>query len=198
VFYCSFVVVIATCVFVFFERNPYDARMTRPTTNEAAEYYWGYINQIQDDDILSKLKTQLEEMKSFLDGISDEKSLSTYEPGKWSIREVMNHVNDGERVFFYRAFWFARGFTDALPGFDQDICVAAASANDIPWNTLKDEFENVRLSTISFFESLPAEAWSKTGVASDCIFTVNAVAYIIAGHVAHHRNVLVERYLGSN
>jgi hypothetical protein len=181
--------------FVFFDSNLYDADMTRPTTNEAAEYYWGYINQIQDDNIISVLKRQLEEMKEFLDGISDEKSLASYAPDKWSIRELINHVNDGERVFFYRAFWFARGFTDALPGFDQDICADAASANDVPWNKLKEEFAIVRLSTLSFFESLPAEAWSKTGVASDCTFTVNALAYIIAGHVAHHRNVLVERYL---
>jgi len=169
--------------------------MTRPTTNEAAEYYWGYINQIQDDDIVSKLRAQLDEMKSFLDGISDEQSLSRYAPDKWSIRQVLNHINDGERVFLHRAFWFARGFPDAMPSFDQDICVSAANANDTPWGKLKEEFANVRLSTLSFFETLPAEAWSKTGIASGYPFTVNALAYIIGGHVAHHMNVLSERYL---
>src|SRR6185295_14940617 len=135
--------------------------MTLPTTNEAAEYYWGYINLIQDDDIVSALKRQLEEMKSFLDGISEEQSLSRYAPDKWSIREVLNHVNDGERVFLHRAFWFARGFTDALPSFDQDICVEAAAANDVSWEKLKEEFANIRLSTLSFVESLPAQAWQK-------------------------------------
>jgi hypothetical protein len=169
--------------------------MTRPAPNEAAEYYHGYINLIQDDDIVSVFRSQLEQTKSFLNDISDEQSLSRYAPDKWSIRELINHVNDGERVFLHRAFWFARGFTDALPSFDQDICVEAAAANNIAWSDLKDEFVNVRLSTLSFFESLPAEAWLRTGTASGYPFTVNALAYIIAGHVAHHRNVLVERYL---
>jgi uncharacterized damage-inducible protein DinB len=169
--------------------------MTRPTSNESAEYYYGYINLIQDDDIISVLKSQLEQTSALLNDISDEKSLSRYAPDKWSIREVVNHVNDGERVFLHRAFWFARGFKDALPSFDQDTCVEAAVANNIAWNSLKDEFANVRLSTLSFFESLPAEAWSRTGTASGYPFTVNALAYIIAGHVAHHRNVLAERYL---
>ena len=181
--------------FCFYFSNLYDARMTRPSTNEAAEYYWGYINQIQDDDIVSKLRSQLEEMKSFLDGISDEQSLSKYASDKWSIREVVNHINDGERVFLHRAFWFARGFTEPMPSFDQDICVSAAHADDIAWNKLKEEFVNVRLSTLSFFETLPTEGWSKTGIASGYPFTVNALAYIIGGHVAHHRNVLTERYL---
>jgi hypothetical protein len=169
--------------------------MTRPTTNEAAEAYWGYINQIQDDDILSTLKSQLGEFKLFLDGISDEKSLTRYAPGKWSIREVVNHINDGERVFLHRALWFARGFTDAMPSFDQDICVSAAKADDTPWSKLKEEFANVRLSTLSFFETLPAEAWTKIGTASGYPVTVNALAYIIGGHLAHHRIVLTEKYL---
>ena len=169
--------------------------MTRPNTNEAAEYYWGYINQIQDDDIVSKLRSQLDEMKAFLDGISDEKSLSRYAPEKWSIRELINHVNDAERVFLHRAFWFARGFTDAMPSFDQDICVKAAAADRIPWSKLKEEFVNVRLATLSLLETLPTEAWSRTGTASGYQITVNALAYIIGGHVAHHKNVLVERYL---
>ena len=181
--------------FCFSRRNLYDAHMTRPTSNEAAEYYWGYINLIQDDDIVSALRKQLEEMKLFLDGISEEKSLSRYAPDKWSIRELINHVNDGERVFLHRAFWFARGFTDALPSFDQDICVEAAAADDMSWDKLKVEFANVRLSTLSLVESLPAQAWTKVGTASGYPFTVNALVYIIAGHVAHHKNVLSERYL---
>jgi len=169
--------------------------MTRPQENEAASYYSGYINLIQTDDIVPTLKSQLEETKSFLAGISDEQSLKSYAPDKWTIRQVVNHVNDGERVFAHRALWFARGFDDALPSFDQDICVAGASANEMSWAGLKDEFNNVRLATISFFENLSPEAWARTGIASDNLFTVNALAYIIAGHVAHHRNVLEERYL---
>jgi len=171
--------------------------MTRPKADEAASYYSRYIDLVSEDDILNKLKSQLEETKSFLENISDEKSLESYEPGKWTIRQVVNHVNDAERVFTSRAFWFARGFPDALPSFDQDVCVEGAEANDVPWVNLKEEFSNVRRATISFFENLPSQAWSRTGVASGYPFSVNALAYIIAGHVTHHQNVIVDRYLHS-
>jgi DinB family protein len=169
--------------------------MTRPQPTEAAPYYSKYIDLVTSDEIVPEFESQLDEMVQFLQGISEEKSLHSYEPGKWTIREVLNHVNDGERVFLYRAFWFARGYQDALPSFDQDVAVQTALANNTSWADLVEEFRNVRLSTISFFKSLPEEAWSKTGVASDYPFTVRSLAYIIAGHVAHHRNVLVERYL---
>ena len=169
--------------------------MTRPQTTEAAPYYFKYIDLITSDEIVPAIESQMDETVQFLHGISEEQSLYAYEPGKWTIREVLNHVNDGERVFLYRAFWFARGYHDALPSFDQDQAVVTAQANNTSWADLVEEFRNVRLSTISFFKSLPEEAWSKTGVASDNPFTVRSLAYIIAGHVAHHRNVLTERYL---
>jgi len=169
--------------------------MTRPLPTEAAPYYSRYIDLITSDEIVPAMESQMDETLQFLRGISEEQSRHSYESGKWTIREVLNHVNDGERVFVYRAFWFARGYQDALPSFDQDQAVQSAHANNTSWADLVEEFRNVRLSTISFFKSLPEEAWSKTGVASDCLFTVRSLAYIIAGHVAHHRNVLAERYL---
>ena len=169
--------------------------MTRPQSSETGEYYFRYINLIQGEDILATLKSQLSETEAFLSGVSDEESLHRYEPGKWTIREVLSHVNDTERVFVNRALWFARGFGDALPGFDQNISVAGASANGVPWNGLTGEFSNVRKATISFFENLPADAWMRNGIASDNPFTVNALAYIIAGHVDHHCKVISERYL---
>jgi uncharacterized damage-inducible protein DinB len=169
--------------------------MPHPQPNEAAPYYSKYIDLIPGDDILGRLTSQLQDVNAFLATISDEQSLHSYSPGKWTIRQVVNHVNDGERVFLGRALWFARGFQDALPSFDQDICVAAAGANEMSWSGLREEFEYVRKSTISFFQNLSADAWMRRGVASDNPFTVNALAYIIAGHVAHHRNVLAERYL---
>jgi uncharacterized damage-inducible protein DinB len=141
------------------------------------------------------MENQMDEMLQFLNGISEEQSLYSYAPGKWTIREVLNHVNDGERVFTGRAFWFARGFTDALPSFEQDIAVQTAHANNTSWADLVEEFKYVRLSTISFFKSMPEEAWDKTGVASDNPVTVRALAYIIAGHVTHHMGVLREKYL---
>lgn len=169
--------------------------MTRPKPTEAADYYSKYIDLITSDDIVPAIENQLGEMLQFLSGISEEQSLHSYEPGKWTIREVLNHVNDGERLFSGRAFWFARGFNDALPSFEQDVAVQFAQANNTPWADLVEEFKHLRLGTIYLLKSLPEEAWDRTGVASDNPVSVRACAYIIAGHVAHHRNVLQEKYL---
>jgi len=168
--------------------------MTRPQTTEAAPYYFKYIDLITSDDIVPAIQSQMGETVRFLEGVSEEKSLETYAPGKWTIREVLNHVNDGERLFLSRAFWFARGFQDPLPSFDQDLAVQVAQANQTSWSQLVEEFKTVRSATISFFNNLPVEAWSRTGVASDNPVSVRALAYIIAGHLAHHTNVLKEKY----
>jgi hypothetical protein len=169
--------------------------MTHPQANEAASDYFGYIDLARSENIVSFLDHQLGEAMSFLEGISEERSQHRYAPDKWSVKQVLNHVNDGERLFLGRALWFGRGFTDPLPGFDQEIGVAGANADDTAWSDLVEEFRTVRLGTLSFFRNLPDEAWYRTGVASDNPFTVNALAHIIGGHVAHHLNVLKERYL---
>jgi uncharacterized damage-inducible protein DinB len=168
--------------------------MTRPQTTEAAPYYFRYIDLVTGEDIVPTIHAQMDETVRFLEGISEEQSRETYAPGKWTIREVLNHVNDGERLFLSRAFWFARGFQDPLPSFDQDLAVQTAQANQTSWGELVEEFKTVRSATISFFDSLPADAWSRSGVASDNPVSVRALAYIIAGHVAHHTNVLREKY----
>jgi len=172
--------------------------MTRPQSTEAADYYFKYIDLIQSEDIVPTFQEQMGQTLQFLEGISEEQSLHSYAPGKWTIREVLSHVNDGELVFLGRAFWFARGFQDPLPSFDQDIAVQHAHANETSWAELVEEFKNVRSATISFFRNMPPEGWSRTGVASDNPVTVRALAYIIAGHVAHHTNVLRERYLAAD
>ena len=169
--------------------------MTQPQANEAADYYFRYIDLARTDDIVSFLDDQFKQTMPFLESISEEQSTHRYAPGKWSLRELLNHVNDGERIFLGRALWFARGFTDPLPSFEQEIAVANAKANDTSWADLVDEFRTVRLGTLSFFRNLHAEAWLRTGVASDNPVSVNAIAYIIGGHVTHHINVLKERYL---
>jgi hypothetical protein len=104
-------------------------------------------------------------------------------------------MNDCERVFVFRAFWFARGFSDPLPSYDQEVCVAAARANQVSWASHIEEFRELRLASLSFFRNLPAEAWERTGIASDNSFTVRALAYILAGHVTHHTAVIRDRYL---
>ncbi len=167
----------------------------RPLSDEAAPYYFKYINQVKDEDVLSVLERQLNETAEFFSGISEEKSLHRYAPGKWSIRQVLNHINDAERVFAMRALWFARGFDTPLPSFEQDIAATSAQADQVPWAAHVEEFRHVRRASIALFRNLPAEAWGKTGIASDNVFSVRALAYIIAGHVPHHVAVLRERYL---
>ena len=166
-----------------------------PDRTEAAPYYFTYIDLIHSADILAVLATQLDETLPFLRGISEEHSLHAYAPGKWTIRQVLSHINDTERVFQCRAFWFARGFDSPLPSFDQNTCAAAARANDLSWATHIDEFRTVRSATLSFFQNLPAEAWMRSGVASDNPFSVRALAYMAAGHLVHHTAILQERYL---
>src|SRR5438128_5963415 len=166
----------------------------RPGSNEAATYYFRYIDRIPSEDILGVLETQRKETLSFFAGISEEKSLHRYGPDKWSIRQVVNHVNDCERLFVSRAFWFARGFETPLPSFDQDVSAAGARTNEISWTDHIEEFRSVRLAPVALFRNLPDEAWCRTGIASGSPFTVRALAYIAAGHVAHHRAVLQERY----
>ena len=166
-----------------------------PERTEAAPYYFRYIDRISSADILGVLETQLGEMLAVFSGVSEERSLHRYSPEKWTIRQVINHVNDCERVFVSRAFWFARGFDSPLPSFEQDTAAAAAHANEVSWDAHVQEFRVVRLATLAFFRNLPDGAWSRSGVASGNPFTVRALAYIIAGHVAHHGAILQERYL---
>jgi DinB family protein len=167
----------------------------RPSPNEAAPYYFKYIDRVTDRNILPALETQLQETMPFLGGISEEKSLHRYATDKWSIRELWNHVNDAERVFVYRALWFARGFETPLPSFEQEMAVRTGKADDFPWAGHVEEFRQIRRATIAFFRNLPEEAWMRSGVASEMPFTVRALAYLVAGHAAHHMAVLREKYL---
>jgi len=174
-------------------------RMTGlPERNEAAPYYFTYIDLVTDPDIVSVLEKQVEPTAAFLRGISEEKSLYRYAPDKWSIRQAWSHVNDAERIFVSRALWFARGFESPLPSFDQDVAVGTAQADAIAWARHIDEYRQIRAATVSFFRNLPAEAWKRTGVASGNPFTVRALAYIVAGHTEHHLGILRERYVGKS
>ena len=167
----------------------------RPKEDEAAPYYFTYINQVTGDDAAGIVEDQLGESLSLFGGISEEQSLYRYAPDKWSIRQVLNHITDTERAFAFRALWFARGFEAPLPSYDQNIASAGANADHVEWGAHVEEFHRVRLSTISLFRNMPADAWTRRGVASDNPFTVRAVAFLIAGHVTHHVSILRQRYL---
>jgi hypothetical protein len=167
----------------------------RPEPGEAAPYYAKYTDLVPGDDVISVLETQLAEMSSLLNGISSDDSLRRYAPGKWSIREVVKHVSDTERVFQYRALWIGRGGEGPLPRQDQDTANRAARADENSWPELVDEFRSVRLATLSLFRTMPADAWLRRGTVSENPVTVRALAYIAAGHAAHHVAVVRERYL---
>jgi hypothetical protein len=167
----------------------------RPEPAEAAPYYFTYIDKVPGGDVLRVLAAQLDEIPAFLSGISEEKSLYRYAPDKWSLRELLGHLNDAERTFVFRALWFARGFDTPLPSFEEKEAVAAAAADQVPWARHVEEFRAVRLATLAFFHNLPAAAWKRRGIASGNPFTVRALAYIVAGHTVHHTAVIRERYL---
>ena len=141
------------------------------------------------------IAAQGDESAKFFSTISEEKSLHRYAPGKWSIRETLNHVNDVERLFLFRAFWFARSFESPLPSFDEKASAASAKADERSWEDHVAEFRAVRDATLTFLRNLPEEAWSRGGIASDNFFSVRAIAYVLAGHLLHHTAILRERYL---
>ena len=167
----------------------------RPAADECPEYYFTYIKQVPDGDIRQYLESQAAEAAAAFGAISDQQSLHRYTEGKWSIREVLAHVNDCERLFTFRALWFARGVPGGLPSFDQDVANANAGADARPWKDHLDEVRNIRASTISLVRGLPDGAWSSTGQASGYSFSVRSLTWMTAGHVAHHLRLLRERYL---
>jgi len=167
-----------------------------PDRTEAAEYYYTYIDQVpRDGDIRKILEAQLDDTLAFFAGVSDEKSLHRYAPDKWSVREVLAHINDTERVFAFRAFWFGRAFDTPLPSFDQEIASSAALADARTLRSHMDEFRAIRGATVQLFNHMPDDAWSRRGIASGNPFTVRALAYMSAGHLMHHLKILRERYL---
>ena len=168
---------------------------TRPDRTEASAYYFKYIDQVGEGDICRILEAQLAEALTFLRGIPDARSGHRYATDKWTIREVVGHMNDTERLFVFRAFWFARGFADPLPSFDQQAAAAASGADARSWASHVEEFGAVRAATLAFFQNLPGEAWTRRGIASDNPFTVRALAYLTAGHATHHMDILRRQYL---
>ena len=168
----------------------------RPEAPEAASYFWKYIDEVEGDDPIAALEQQLGESAALFEGISEERSMFRYAPEKWSMRQALNHVTDVERSFTFRALWFGRGFTGALESFDDKIAAAGAQADRVSWAAHVEEFRVVRLATISLFRNMPEEAWPRTGVASGSVISVRALAFLTAGHAAHHMEILRERYLG--
>lgn len=170
------------------------AGLTRPASGEFAEFYAGYVAGVPDGDLIEILRRQGSEVASQLRGVSDERSNFRYEPGKWSIREVVAHMSDAERVFSYRALTFARGDTTPLPSFDENEWAKASNAGARPMSALVEEIVAVRAATVALFRGFSDAMWERWGTASNKKVTVRALGYIVAGHEKHHLRILKERY----
>ncbi|MDH3253849.1 MAG: DinB family protein [Acidobacteriota bacterium] len=169
--------------------------LARPLEDEYAPYYATYVEKVSGTSpILSILTDQQRELQRILSRLDDEEAGFRYAPGKWSIKQVVGHLVDTERVFAYRAVCFARGEAQALPGMDQDDYVADGEFDGRPMKELAGECEIVRQSTIALFSGLSERQLERRGVASGYPFSTRALAFVIAGHERHHLDVLYERY----
>jgi hypothetical protein len=166
----------------------------RPAADEAAPFYHGYIAKVAGENIGEQLVDQLAEVDRLFGALDDTAALARYLPGKWSVKEVLGHLTDVERIFSYRLLRIGRGDVTPLPGFDENAYVPTARFDERPLHDLVAEFHAVRLSSVALVRGLPSTSWAKTGQASGKPVSAGALAYIIVGHVAHHLGVLRERY----
>lgn len=166
----------------------------KPQPEEYAPYYHRYISLIAEDDILQALEKQIDDLREFAGHTTTEMEEHAYAEGKWTVREVMGHIIDCERVFGYRAFCFSRHESEHLPGFDQNDYVDRSPYRDIPLADLVDEFISVRMSNLLVLRRLRDSEWGRAGIANRASTTIRALAYIMVGHVRHHLDVLHEKY----
>ena len=167
----------------------------RPARTEYAPYYHRYVSLVPDGDILASLERGRDETLALLAGIPESDAGFRYAPGKWSIRELMGHLIDGERIFTYRALCFARNDSTPLPGFEEDEYIRNAAFDTIPLPELAEEYGTVRQASILLFRHLTPEAWDRVGTANNGVASVRGIAWIMAGHELHHMEVLRSRYL---
>jgi hypothetical protein len=169
--------------------------MSRPEKTEYAQYYDRYISLVEETNIVEVLEKQYQELADFLKNITEEKSHYAYGADKWTIKEVVGHLTDGERIFAYRALRISRADQTPIEGFEQDGYIENSNFNNTKFSDLTDELLLSRKSNLIFFKNLTGEAWLRTGTASDNPVSVRALAYIMAGHIRHHLKILNERYL---
>jgi uncharacterized damage-inducible protein DinB len=173
------------------------AKMSKPANDEYNPYYQKYVALLPDGDFIEILKQQIDITRALLGTINEAQADSRYGPDKWSIKEVVGHLIDTERVFAYRAMRFARNDLSTLSGYEQDDYVANGNFDARTLADLAVEFEYLRRSNICFFQGLSEDAWARRGVANNSEVSVRALAHIIAGHEVHHVEILKARYLGA-
>jgi len=170
------------------------AAAVRPLPDEYAPHYVPYVSAGPDGDITDTLASQGEALVARLKHLSDEQGAHAYGPGKWSVKEVICHITDAERIFAYRMLRMGRGDSTPLASFDENAYAAASAAGDRTLDSLLGEFAAVRGATLALLRGLPDAAWARRGTASGKEVTVRGVAWIAAGHALHHARILAERY----
>ena len=173
------------------------ASSIRPVESEYAPYYHRYISLIEEGDILALLASQRAQTLALLEGLDETQAEYRYAEGKWSIKEIMGHLIDCERIYAARALWFGRGASGPLPGFDQDLFVVKADFNRRTLAELLREYALVRDSTIAMFQGFSDQSWEMAGIADSNSITVRAIAWVLASHDLHHTAVIRERYLSA-
>jgi hypothetical protein len=169
----------------------------RPATTEFAPFYAGYVGLVPAGDVRDHLRTQGMETVALLSGVSEAKAEQAYAAGKWTLKEVVGHIIDAERVFSYRMLSIGRGDPASLPPFDENLWVPASNANNRTMAGLLLELATVRAATVQLVNALDAAAWTRLGTASGKTVSVRALAYITAGHERHHVKIIRERYLAA-
>ena len=169
--------------------------ITRPEASEYNEYYEKYISLIDDADLLGTLEDQIRVTRDLFAGFPEERGVYAYAEGKWTLKEVISHLLDGERIFAYRLLRIARGDETSLEGFEQDGYIENSHANERSFNDLLCEFGDLRVANVRLMRSLEEGDWRRMGTASGSPVSARALAFIMAGHVRHHLNIVRERYL---
>jgi hypothetical protein len=168
--------------------------MRKPADTEYAPHFATYVSLVQETDPLPVLENQPAELRAITSAVAAERETFRYAPGKWSIREVLGHIIDTERVFGYRAFCIGRGEQKPLPRFDQDEYLAASDANARPLADLVSEFSVVREANLLALRRRKDSDWDRTGTVGDHPMSARALPFIMAGHVRHHVRILQEQY----
>jgi len=169
--------------------------MPRPDLSRVPDFFHGYISKVKEDDLMAGLKSSTKNLFDLLRSIPPGKHDYRYADGKWTIKEVLQHMLDGERVFTYRALRFARRDDTPLPGFDENLFAQTAKADKRNWNDMVEEFASLRKATEAMFASFDNEQMDQSGIASENSTYVLGIGYIVAGHVNHHCQIIKERYL---
>ena len=169
--------------------------MPKPSPSTHPTYFQRYINLVPEEDLSIAFKNQAPLLATFFNSISEEKSTYAYAPGKWTIKELLQHITDTERIFAYRSLCFARKDQNSLPGFDENDYAAASNANARSWNELLEEFLLVRKTTEILFNSFTEAALHHSGMANNNPTSAISMGFTAIGHVYHHINILNERYL---